>query len=241
MTPATRSAIEEDCRQDSVMSIPTMEELHEHSTDPDTNMTQLSEAYTESGMLVEFISDTYGNDTLKRILKDFGETDDLDVAFEDVIGMTPDTLALNWDTDLKHELDIRDGIILDQQIYGYVTDQKGRTLSNQTVSITSLRNDSLAYGMVYNATSDVSGYYRVNVTYGLMDVHAEKTNYDPADVNVTLQRDQVLRTDLMLNGSAYEQKQDAERTNAEEHEIIYFVLATLAVTAIAFIYWRTRK
>lgn len=241
LNPAVRGVIEEDSREGSVMSIPTLEELHEQSTDPDTNMTQLSHAYTESGMLVEFIADTYGNDTLKRILKDFGETDDLDVAFEDSFGLTQDSLLTEWDTDLKHELDIRDGIILDEQVSGYVTDQKGRPMADQNVTITSLRNDSPAYGREYNATTNASGYYRVNVTYGPLDVHAEKLNYDTVDLNVTLQRDQVLRMDLLLNDSAFEQKQAAESADALEHDIIYVVLATLAITASAFIYWRSRK
>lgn len=242
ISPAARSVIEDECRQQRIMSIPLIEELHEHSTDPDTNMTELSDAYTESGMIVEYIGEHYGNDTIRHIITDFGRTGDLDTAFEDVTGKTPDQVADDWYSGLKLELDIRDGVILEQQVYGNVTDQHGKPVPNQTVTFTAMRNDSPVYGKKYVAVSDASGHYEVNVTYGQIGVHAAKPDYNTVDGQIDLQRDQVLRMDIVMNDSAYEQRQ--AEAEARHRAVDYTVLAAISAAAVIvmlFVYRHANK
>lgn len=235
ISPISRGVIEDDCRQDKLMSISTLESLHERSTDPDTNVNDLSKAYTESGMIIEYIAQKYGNGTVKRILADFGPTGDLDRAFVDVIGHTPDGLSSDWSRDLKHELGVRDGIILNDQVYGRVVDHKGLPVANQTIAFTSLRNDSAVQGKTYTAMTNATGDYRVNATYGLMKVHTEKPGYVSVDNTFELRRDQVLSMDLLLNGSASEMATASVRAEASRNTTTYAVIAIINIIAVALL------
>ena len=75
-----RRMIEDDCRQGKLSSIDDLNKVLVSSTDEDASITDVGTAYTQSGLILEYIADKYGNQTLLHILDAFGPTGNLDSA-----------------------------------------------------------------------------------------------------------------------------------------------------------------
>ena len=229
-----RRMIEDDCRQGKLSSIDDLNKVLVSSTDEDASITGVGTAYTQSGLILEYIADKYGNQTLLHILDAFGPTGNLDSAFMTVLGKTPQQMNAQWQSDMKAELDIEDGKVLYQVVDGYVVNQHDAPMPNETVSFTALRNDSVVTGTVYKAMTNESGFYELNVTYGPILVLSQKPEYEGFNQTITLGRNEVKFLNVTLNGTALELRLAAEAKAKQDHDnMIYMILAAFNVIAIA--------
>ena len=244
LSAAKRSAIDDLCRENRLMSIEELERVHKLSSTDEVTSEDVGTAYTQSGLLVEYIADKYGDDSLLQILDRFGPTGDLDEAFVAITGETPDQINADWQNGLKAELDRRDGKILEQTVYGYIADQHGSPMPNETVSFTVLRNDSPVEGTVYTTTTNESGQYSIKVTYGPLKVESEKTEYSGFNATITLARNQSMFLNVTLNGSALEARLAAEKAERERRNTIYEIaggICVISIAAVAVVFVRQRK
>jgi hypothetical protein len=236
--------IEDKCRAGTLMSIEELDRVHRLSATGEVTADEVSTAYTQAGMLVEYIEDKYGDGTLLTILDHFGPVGDLDAVFVGAIGDIPEGINRQWQKELKAELDRRDGKILEQTVYGYVVDHHGAPMSNETVSFTALRNDSPVQGTVYEAVTNDTGQYSVKVTYGNLRVASEKPEYEGFDETITLARRQSLFLNVTLNGSALEERMAREKAEQDRRNMIYLGLGALSIAAIGTViavFVRSRK
>jgi hypothetical protein len=229
-----RRMINDQCREGKLMSIDSLNNVLRSSTAADASINQVGSAYTQSGLLVEYIGSKYGNQTLLRILDAFGPSGDLNSAFMMVIGKTPQQVDDEWQSGLKGELDRVDGKILEQTVDGYIINQHGAPMPNETVSFTALRNDSIVQGTVYKAMTNDSGYYALNVTYGPLSVISDKAEYEGFNQTITLGRKDTKFLNVTLNGTALELRLAAEaKAEQDRRNTMYVILAAFNVIAIA--------
>jgi hypothetical protein len=238
---AKRGMIEDKCRNGELMSIDELDRVHRFSSTSEVTADEVSTAYTQAGMLVEYIADKYGDDALLDMLDHFGPVGDLDAIFVASLGDIPEGVNRQWQNELKAELDRRDGKILEQAVYGYVVDHHGTPMANETVTFTALRNDSPVLGTVYEAVTNETGQYSVMVTYGALEVKCDKPEYEGYGDTITLARSQSLPLNVTLNGTALEARQKAER---DRRNMIYAGLGALTMLgagAVLAIFVRSRK
>ena len=230
-----RRMIEDDCRQGKLSSIDDMNNVLASSTDGDASITDVGTDYTQSGLIVEYIADKYGgNQTLLHILDAFGPTGNLDSAFMSVLGKSPQQVNDQWQSDMKAELDIEDGKVLYQEVDGYIVNQHGVPMPNETVSFTALRNDSVVTGTAYKAMTNGSGFYELNVTYGPLLVLSQKPEYEGFNQTITLDRNEIKFLNVTLNGTALELRLAAEaKAKQDLNNKMYVILAAFNVIAIA--------
>jgi hypothetical protein len=241
---AKRSMIEDKCRNGKLMSIEELDRVHRLSSTGEVTADEVSTAYAQAGMLVEYIEDKYGDGTLLAILDHFGPVGDLDAIFVATVGDIPEGINRQWQRELKADLDRRDGKILEQTVYGYVVDHHGSPMPNETVSFTALRNDSPVQGTVYKAMTNDTGQYSVKVTYGALKVICDKPEYEGFDETITLARSQSLFLNVTLNGTALEERMAREKAEKDQRNMIYLGLGTIIVVAAAVVlsvYVRSRK
>jgi len=241
---AKRGMIEDKCRSGKLMSIEELDRVHRLSSTSEVTADEVSTAYAQAGMLVEYIEDKYGDGTLLSILDHFGPVGDLDAIFVATVGDIPEGVNRQWQRELKAELDRRDGKILEQTVYGYVVDHHGRPMPNETVSFTALRNDSPVQGTVYKAVANDTGQYSVKVTYGALKVICDKPDYEGFDETISLSRDQSMPLNVTLNGSALEERMVKEKAEQDRRNMVYIGLGALTMVAIAAVmavYVRSRK
>lgn len=241
---AKRSMIEDKCRDGRLMSIEELDRVHRLSSTDEVTADEVGTAYTQSGMLVEYVADKYGDGSLLAMLDRFGPAGDLDEVFKAIIGKTPEQLNREWQSGLKAELDRRDGKILEQTVYGYVVDHHGSPMPNETVSFTALRNDSPVQGTVYKATTNGTGQYAIKVTYGALKVISQKQEYEGFDETITLARNQLMLLNVTLNGSVLEATMAKAKAEEERRNMIYIGLGALTLVAIAAllaVFVRSRK
>lgn len=241
---AKRSAMEDKCRNGNPMSIEELDRVHRLSATDRVTPDEVSAAYMQAGLLVEYVADKYGNDSLLSILDRFGPTADLDGAFVSAIGETPDRINADWQAGLKAELDRRDGKVLEQAVYGYVIDHHGRPMPNETVSVTALRNDLPAQGAVYRVVTNDTGQYSVKVTYGPLKVIAEKPEYEGFNETISLSRNQTMFLNVTLNGTALEEAMARAKAEQDRRNMIYAGLGALtliAILAVIIVFVRSRK
>jgi hypothetical protein len=227
--------VEDKCRNGDLMTIDELERVHRLSATGNVSAEEVGLAYTQSGLLLKYIADGHGNESLLRILDMFGPTADLDRAFLEAIGSTPNQANAEWQRSLKEELDRRDGKILEQAIYGYVVDHHGRPMPNETVSFIALRSDSPVQGTAYKAVTNDSGQYEVKVTYGPIRVISEKPGYEGFNETIALVRNQSLFMNITLNGSALEAEMARQKAEEERRAMMYIGLACLGGVAVACI------
>lgn len=243
--PGARMAmVEAACGNGTLLSIAGLERVHLASATDGVTADEVSLAYVQAGLLVQYIADGYGNGSLLAILDRFGQAGDLDAAFSAVLGATPDAINARWQDDLKAELDARDGRVLEQSVYGYVVDHHGSPMANVTVSFTALRNDSIVLGTVYTATSGDGGEYSANVTYGLLRVASDKPDYAGFNGTVELVRGQSQLLNVTLDGTALEERRARESAERERENMVYLglaVLTALAVVSLLAVFLRSRR
>jgi hypothetical protein len=228
-----RRMINDSCREGSLMSIDSLNNVLQTSTADDASINDVGLAYTQSGLIVEYIGNTYGNATILRIMNAFGPSGNMNSAFMAVLGKTQQQVDDEWQAQLKGELDRVDGKILEQTVDGYIVNQHGTPMPNETVAFTALRNDSIVQGTVYKAMTDNSGYYKLNVTYGQLLVVSDKAEYEGFNQTITLGRNEVRSMNVTLNGTALELRLAAEaKATQDRNNKMYLILGTFNVIAI---------
>jgi hypothetical protein len=243
LSAASRALVEDACRNNKLMSVSQMENIHVRSTDPSTSVSDVTMAYAQSGMLMEYIAGKYGEESIKLIMQDFGPTGDLDKAFRGRIGYTPEDVNADWKVTLKGELSVRDGNVLSQRVQGYVHGSDGKPVANETIAFTCMRNDTSVLGRAYTAMTNSSGYYQLNLTYGPFKVHLDKEGYKPIDDSITLQKSEVRVYNVTMSPVEVA-TQNLLAGPALDNGLIYILLGVmnvLAVLLIAFIFMRARK
>jgi hypothetical protein len=241
---AKRSMIEDKCRAGTLLSIEELDRVHRLSATGEVTADEVGTAYSQAGMLVEYIEDKYGDGTLLSMLDHFGPVGDLDAVFVGAVGDIPEGINRQWQKELKAELDRRDGKILEQAVYGYVVDHHGAPMPNETVSFTALRNDSPVQGTVYKAVTNETGRYSVNVTYGALKVVSEKPEYEGFDETIVLARGQSMPLNVTLNGSALEERMAREKAEQDRKNMIYMglgALGAIVIGAVAIVFYMRRK
>ncbi|WP_230739232.1 peptidase MA family metallohydrolase [Methanooceanicella nereidis] len=240
-----RRAFENICREGRYIHIGELENIHKGSYKPDSNLNDIGIAYTQSGMVIEYINDTYGRDSIYEIIYDLGYSRDVDLSFKKVIGRSAEEVNYDMWRSVKDEMDRQDGKLLEQKIYGYVIDHNGNTIPNQTVSFTSEREGSPVKGTVYTVMADGSGYYEVDVTYGPIKAFAEKQGYESANKEVMLDRGESLLFNITLDGSAAEARELARLRAEEEKRNIILVsagaLSLIVISSVLVVWKRSNK
>jgi len=242
LSSAARAAVEESCRNGKLMTVAQMEGILQRSTDPATNVNEVSMAYAQSGMLMEYIATKYGNDSIKLIMQDFAPTGDLDKAFMRRLGYTPEDINADWMMSLKGQLSARDSQALSQQVCGYVLDASGKPVANETIAFTSMRNDSSVFGKTYTAVTDGAGYYKLNLTYGPFSIHLDMPGYTDVNANITLQKSEARSYNVTLAKIPVQNAMASPVVASDQ--TIYIVLGILnaaAIILIVFVFWRARK
>ncbi len=240
---AKMGMVEDNCVNGSLLSIDELERVHRLSATDNVTTGRVSLAYMQSGLLVKYIADRYGNELLLQILDHFGPVGDLDSVFSSVVGDTPNEVNFRWQRELKRDLDARDGRILEQSVRGHVVDQHGRPMANETVSFTALRNDSPVQGTVYTAVTDEAGQYSVNVTYGPLTVLSEKPEYAGFNDTITVVRGRSMFLNVTLDGTALEERLAGEKAERDRRNMALggAGIAIICIMAAGFVYIRRRR
>ncbi|WP_128860095.1 peptidase MA family metallohydrolase [Methanocella paludicola] len=240
---AKMGMVEDNCVNGTLMSIDELERVHRLSATDNVTADRVSLAYMQSGLLVKYIADKYGNESLLQVMDHFGPIGDLDSVFSSVIGDTPNEVNFQWQKELKRELDARDGRILEQSVHGYVVDHHGRPMANETVSFTALRNDSPVQGTVYTAVTGEAGQYSANVTYGPLKVVSEKPEYAGFNDTITVDRGRSMFLNVTLNGTALEERLAREKAERDRRNMILggSGIAIVCIMAAGFVYIRRRR
>lgn len=237
-----RSIIDNRYRSGMLMTIDQLDLYEQRASYPETDPADLAAAEAQSGMIIQYIAQQYGNQSLLDIMSSFDKDKDLDSAFMNVTQKTPDGINTDWQRLIATDVDLKDGKTLNQRVHGYVMDTSGNPMTYQTIVFSSLRNDSpVVYGKIYEGKTDDNGYYDVNITYGPMEVSVIRAGYPTWDDNISVDRKEYKLYNVTLNGSALEaaitQKADTEYTR----ELMYIVLGAFNLLAIIVIVIVLRK
>ncbi len=108
ISDSARSEVDDLSRQNKLMTVAQMENILDHSTDGTMSADDVNMARAQSAMLMEYIIDQYSNDTIKLIITDYGPTGDLEKAFTNHIGYTPEDINAEWKVSLQDELSQQD-------------------------------------------------------------------------------------------------------------------------------------
>lgn len=237
--------LEGAARNDRLLTISQMEDALKHPIDTVLGEKDLSMSRAQSGMLIKYIVEKYGKESVKQILQDFAANSDLDKAFLSQIGCTPDEINAGMIANLKAELIARDRQETAQRVYGYVAGRDGEPIEGQAILFTSTSNGSASFGKVYRAVTDKFGYYDMNLTYGSFTVHVEGLNgYQTFDSNITLAKNEVRLYNITLGMEKLVSHDFPASNKAAGGGIIYAMLAVLnlaAILLIAIVFWRVRK
>lgn len=236
LPPDKRRAIESRCMEGKLMSIEELDRVHRFHTSPGISPGDVGAAYTQSGLLAEFIANRYGNRSLLSILDSFGPCGSLDTAFVSAIGKTPESVNLDWQNELKAGMDGGNA-----GLYGHIVDHHGMSMPNETVSFTALRNDSPARGMTFGAVSNDAGYYELKVACGPLKITSEKPGYEVDNGTIALARNESRLLNITLNGSALETAMARAKEDSDLRNMIYAGLVALAIVIIVAAYARSRK
>jgi hypothetical protein len=241
-----RAAVEESCRNDKLMTVAEIEAILERSDDPATSANEASLALAQSGMLMGFIANKCGNDSIKLIMQDFGPTGDLDEAFIKRLGYGPEGFNADWKMALKGQMSVRDGLVLSQRVSGHVLDANGKPVANETIAFTCMRNDSSVFGKTYTAVTDGAGYYKLDLTYGLFNVHLDRQGYTDVDESITLQKNEVRQYNVTLTeaGVVAPSQNILSGPGVAVNQTIYAVLGLVnaaAIMSLVLVFWRARK
>ncbi len=239
-----KAAVEESCRNGNMMTVAQMEEVLQRSAGPATGGRGAGVARALSGMLMEYVAVTYGNDTVKYVMQDFAATGDMEEAFMERIGYPPEAISAEWKVSLKGRLAASDELTLSQQVYGYVLDTGGKPVANETIAFTYVGNDSSAFGKTYTALTDDAGFYQLNLTYGLFSVHLDRPGYGGVKESFTLQKGEVRPYNVTLEKALAPAQSALASPQAAGDPAVYVVLAALngaALLLVAFVFWRAKK
>ncbi len=244
ISDAGKSMVEDACREGKMMTVSQVETVLSGTGDS-ASKSEADMAYAQSGMLMRYIIDKYGEDNVRYIMQDYATTGDLEKAFMKRLGYSPEGINADWQVNLKGELSARDGAVTTERVYGYVKDASGLPLGNETVVFTCMRNDSAVLGKPYTAKTNTSGYYSVNLTYGLFTVFMDHEGYMPVNTTLTLDKGQLRYYNIVLTKSEPSTTQNVlAGSGLADDSVVYAALGAvnvLAVLLIVFVFWRARK
>ncbi|HTY92121.1 MAG TPA: carboxypeptidase regulatory-like domain-containing protein [Methanocella sp.] len=252
LSDSGKALVEDACRNGKMMTVAQMNEILSNANDPSVSPDEAKMAEAQSGMLMQYIAQKYGADSLNLIIQDYGSLNDLDKSFMRHLGYGPEGINIDWQNELKGELNIRDGIVTSENAHGYVTDAGGKPIANQTITFTCMRNDSAVLGKIYTATTNSSGFYSLNLTYGLFKVQIHSPGYADLLDSITLQKGELRLYNITLANAEtvtatpiQNMTQNvAANPEAADNSLIYMALGAvnvLAILLIAFIFLRVRK
>jgi hypothetical protein len=244
ISDAGKTMVEDACREGKMMTVAQVETVLSGTGDSESR-SETDMAYAQSGMLMQYIIDKYGEDNVRYIMQDYATTGDLEKAFMKRIGYSPEGVNADWQVNLKGELSARDGAVTTERVYGYVKDASGLPLGNETVVFTCMRNDPAVLNKPYTARTNTSGYYSVNLTYGLFTVYMDHDGYVSVNTTLTIDKGQQRFYNLVLTKSEPPKTQNVlTGSGLADDTVVYAALGAvnvLAVVVILFIFWRTRK
>ncbi len=232
-------------RTGTLMSVDQMDLFEQRASYPQTDSNDVAVAEAQAGMVIQYVAQQDGNQSLLDIMREFDKDKDLDSAFLNATQKTPDGINADWQHTIATDVDLRDGNIVNQHVRGYVMDTSGIPMADQNVVFSSLRNDSpVVYGKIYQGRTDDNGYYDVNVTYGPLEVSVDRTGYPSWDDTISLNRTQYKVYNVTLNGSALQSSITQKADNEYAKEMMYIVLGLLnllAILVIVIIILKTKK
>ena len=229
-------------RSGALMTIDQLNLIEQRASYPQTDSADLDAAEAQSGLIIQYVAQQYGNQSLLDIMSSFDKDNDLDSAFINATQKTPDGVNADWQRQIATDVDLRDGNTLNQHVHGYVMDSSGNPMTYQTIAFISLRNDSpVISGKVYEGKTDDTGYYDVNVTYGPMDVRVERTGYPTWDDNTSVDRKEYKLYNVTLNSSSLETAIMQKANSENARDLMYIVLGAFNVLAIIVIVIVLRK
>lgn len=251
LSDSGKSLVEDACRNGKMMSIDQVNSILDKTGDPSVSQDEVSMAYAQSGMLVQYIVDKYSVDTVRNIIQDYATFGDLDKAFQRRLGYGPEGMNADWQNTLKGDLRVQDGVVTSEHIQGYVTDGDGAPIGNETVMFTCMRNDSVVYHEQFVNTTNSSGFYQLNVTYGPFDVHIDRPGYQSVDDTITLQKGESRLYNLTMaivvqvpSATPNTTQNVVTSPQGSDNSFIYIALGivnALAILLVAFIFIRARK
>lgn len=241
----SKTMVEDACRDGKMMTVAQIEEALGRPGDSAAGQSEADLAYAQSGMLMKYVVEKYGEENVKLIMQDYATSGDLEKAFMRRLGYSPEGVNADWQMTLKSELSVRDGVVTSERVQGYVYEPGGKPAANETIIFMCMRNDSAVMGKVYSAKTNGSGFYRVNLTYGLFKVQVDRDGYKPLDNSITLQKGETRLYNVTLATPDVAIKQDLlTGPEVEDNSMIYIALGVvnvLAILLIIFIFWRARK
>jgi hypothetical protein len=241
----TSTIVDNRYRSGKLMTVDQMDLFEQRASYPQTDIIDLAAAEAQSGMVIQYIGQQYGNQSLLDIMKSFDTNKNIDSAFVNVTQKTPDAINADWQDTIATDVDLRDGNTLNQHVRGYVTDTRGSPIAYQTIVFSSLRNDSpVVYGKLYQGETDATGYYDVNVTYGLMEVNVDRIGYPLWNDNISVNRKEYKNYNVTLNSSTIESLITQKANTENARELMYIVLGAfnlLAIIVILIILRKTKK
>lgn len=236
--------VEDACRDGKMMTIEHMEYIHGLSTDPNTSASEVTMAYAQSGMLMKYIIDKYGETYIKLVMQDFGPSGNLEQAFMNRLGYSPESLNAEWQSALKSELGARDRLLTSQSVRGFMYEPGGEPVSGQAIVFTCLRNDTTVLGKAYTATTDSAGFFSLNLTYGNFSVHVDRTGFKDVDDEITLQKYEGRLYNVTLEALGATTQDVIKAPGLPEINVTYIALGivnVLAIILVGFVFWRVRK
>lgn len=244
ISDAGKTMVEDACREGKMMTVAQVETVLSGTGDSESR-SETDMAYAQSGMLMQYIIDKYGEDNVRYIMQDYATTGDLEKAFMKRIGYSPEGVNADWQVNLKGELSARDGAVTTERVYGYVKDASGLPLGNETVVFTCMRNDPAVLNKPYTARTNTSGYYSMNLTYGLFTVYMDHDGYVPVNTTLTIDKGQQRFYNLVLTKAELPKTQNVlTGSGLADETVVYAALGAvnvLAVLLLIFIFWRARK
>jgi len=241
----TSQLIDNRYRSGTLMTIEQMNLYEQRASYPETSENDLAAAEAQAGMVIQYVAQQYGNQSILDIMKDFDKDKDLDSAFMNATQKTPDGINTDWKRQVATSVDLRDGNTLNQRVHGYVIDSNGNPLTYQTIIFSSLRNDSpVVNGKTFEGKTDDTGYYDVNVTYGPMEVSVERTGYPSWDDIISVANKEYKSYNVTLNSSSLQAALSDKANKEYIRMIMYIILGAfnlLAIIVIVIVVRRSKK
>lgn len=245
---ADRALVEDACRSGKMMTVAQMQDAYGLAGNATATEAEARLASAQAGMLVQYVAEKYGDDRVRLVLQDYGTLADLDKAFQRRLGYSAEGICADWQSSLKAELSVRDGVVTAESVRGYVTDAAGQPIANQSIVFICQRNDSAAFGKAYSATTTAEGFYRLNLTYGPFKVQVSRPGYAAVDMPITIGKGEyaALNVTLLQEGVASAGVVDslAAGAGAIDDGGLYIALVAVNVLAallIAIVVIRSRK
>jgi hypothetical protein len=231
-----RKFMEDRSRENRYASIDDIERAHVSSYKPNTSTYDIYLAYTQSGLIIEYINDTYGKEGVYAILYDHGFTNDIKISFMKWLGKTPEDINMEMLMAIKEKTDIKDGIAVYKNIHGSLLDHKGCPVEGQRLEFRSLRDDLPIKNMSYFVMTDSSGHFNISLAYGPYTIVSYKDGYDGIEMMLPQDYDSRMPLNITLDGSKKDAEEHIKEQGIEENRrSLLFTLGIFSLISVAFV------